>query len=67
VRHFDSVFFYHLTAENPLCAFKNKLKALNLKQMLQVFMDGSDVNLKFIKDLQFSLHFDNNPNDPIFS
>lgn len=62
VRYFGSAFLGHATAEDLLKGFTETLREIDLKKLLQVSMDGPNVNLKFHKDLQTYLHGD--PDDP---
>lgn len=48
-RYFDSAFMGHATAEIILQKFLDCLKDLNLKKLLQISMDGPNVNLKFLR------------------
>nr|XP_046480982.1 uncharacterized protein LOC124218506 [Neodiprion pinetum] len=45
------VFLGHTTSADLLTAFKKELSSLNMKNLLQVSMDGPNVNLKFLRDL----------------
>lgn len=57
-RYFNSAFMGHATASNVLCAFLQATKELDLPKLLQVSMDGPNVNLKFHKDLKSYLKGD---------
>lgn len=64
-RFLTSCFLGHATAHDLLMNFISALKeqGLNLKNMMQVSMDGPNVNLKFLKDLKSYLREDS-PDDP---
>lgn len=51
-RYYNSVFLGHAKATDILDAFLQGTKGMNLMKMLQVSMDGPNVNLSFIKKLQ---------------
>lgn len=63
-RYIGSQFLGHTTAADLLEAFKSEINAnsLNLNRILQVSMDGPNVNLKFLKDLKENLK--DNPDSP---
>ncbi|XP_048512809.1 uncharacterized protein LOC125501482 [Athalia rosae] len=54
-RYLTSLFLGHTTAQDLMDAFTNNLPKDLLKKILQVSMDGPNVNLKFVKDLQIEL------------
>lgn len=58
-RYYNSTFLNHANAENLLDAFLGGLKDLNLRKLLQVSMDGPNVNKKFYKLLKAYLADDN--------
>lgn len=62
-RYFGSAFLGHSTSADLLTAFKKELSLLNMKNLLQVSMDGPNVNIKFLRDLKEELKHD--PNSPI--
>lgn len=51
-QYYNSAFLNHATAEILLDSFISSLKNLNLRKLLQVSMDGPNVNLKFLKLLK---------------
>jgi hypothetical protein len=61
-----STYLGHSTLSDLLAAFTDALSKanLNLKKMLQVSMDGSNVNLKYISELKKFLKNAENPDDP---
>lgn len=61
---FSSAFLGHAKAVDLLNAFKEQLSHLNLKHLLQVSMDGPNVNLKFQKDLKHDLNSGQDPDCP---
>ena len=63
-RYLTSAFLGHATAEDLLMTFLQNLKdtGLDAKKMLQVSMDGPNVNLKFLKDLK--KYLGDSPSDP---
>gem|GEM_PF-6826146 len=63
--YYSSAFLGHTTSEDLIQAFKVELKDLNLKKLLQVSMDGPNVNIKFFKDLQTVLSQSHDEDDPI--
>lgn len=58
-RYYNSVFLNHANAENLLTAFLKGLKDLNLRKLLQVSMDGPNVNKKFHRLLKAYLADEN--------
>ena len=54
-RYLGSAFLEHTTAVDILKAFKDDLKGLTLSRMVQVSMDGPNVNLKFLRNLKLAL------------
>ncbi|XP_034246267.1 uncharacterized protein LOC117648128 [Thrips palmi] len=66
VRYFSSAFLGHTTAEDLLDAFLKQLKPAFFKKLLNVSMDGPNVNLKLIKDLEVEMKAKNHPEDPLF-
>ncbi|XP_048513397.1 uncharacterized protein LOC125501448 isoform X1 [Athalia rosae] len=62
-RYFTSAFLNHATAADLLRAFTSALSELKIKMLLQVSMDGPNVNVKFHRDLRESLASD--PDDPL--
>lgn len=54
-RYFTSAFLNHATAADLLRAFSSALSEIGLSLLLQVSMDGPNVNLKFHRDLSDSL------------
>lgn len=65
-RFLTSVFLGHATSDDLLHAFTSALSQhnLNIKRMLQVSMDGPNVNLKFLRELKTYLKNESDPNDP---
>jgi hypothetical protein len=65
-RYLTSAFLGHATADDLLHTFTSALAAqnLNLKNMIQVSMDGPNVNLKFLRELQVFLKNASDPHDP---
>lgn len=63
-RYFDSAFLNHATAEILLESFLNMLKNVNLRKLLQVSMDGPNVNFKFLRLLKQYLN-DNESTTPV--
>ena len=55
MRCFDSSFLGHATAVDLLNAFKHITSSLDLRKILQISMDGPNVNLKFLRDLKAEL------------
>lgn len=62
---YSSAFLGHSTSQDLIQAFKTELKDLNLKKLLQISMDGPNVNIKFFKDLQIDLSQSHDENDPV--
>ncbi|XP_063226773.1 uncharacterized protein LOC134533264 [Bacillus rossius redtenbacheri] len=54
-RYLTSAFLGHSTAADLLSAFKNSLPVNTLHKIIQVSMDGPNVNLRFLKDLKQDL------------
>ena len=65
-RYFTSAFLGHATANDLLKAFLESLKPLMLRKILQVSMDGPNVNLKMIKDFETYLKSIGNPDHSMF-
>lgn len=65
-RYLTSTFLKHATSADLLNAFTTALSEqnLNLKNMLQVSMDGPNVNLKFLRELKAFLKNASDPDDP---
>lgn len=61
-RYLGSAFLGRTRAIDLLAAFKEQLAVFNLKKMIQVSMDGPNVNLKFLTDLKNEMN--ESPNDP---
>lgn len=61
--YFDSVFLGHSTSSDLLNGFLRALQGLNLKKLLQISMDGPNVNKKFLQDMNNLLNDD--PDAPI--
>ena len=59
-RYFGSAFLGHTRAVDLLQAFKTQLSDLNLKNLMQISMDGPNVNFKFLKDLKLEMEEDKN-------
>jgi len=59
-------FLGHATADDLLHTFTSALATqnLNLKNMIQVSIDGSNMNLKFVRELQVFLKNASDPHDP---
>lgn len=51
-QYYNSAFLNHATVEILFNAFLKSLNDLNLRKLLQVSMDGPNVNLKFLKLLK---------------
>jgi len=51
-RYYNSTFLGHATASDLLKSFEEGTKDLNLRKLLQLSMDGPNVNLKFFKELK---------------
>lgn len=51
-RFLSSAFLGHSTAADILREFLNEVQDLNLTKLLQISMDGPNVNVKFIRDLK---------------
>lgn len=62
--YYSSAFLGHTTSRDLIQAFKIELKDLNLKKLLQISMDGPNVNIKFFKDLEIDLSESHDKNDP---
>lgn len=52
VRYLNSVFLNHATAQDLYEKFCEGSKELNLKNLLQISMDGPSVNIKFLRHLK---------------
>lgn len=65
-RYLTSEFLGHTTADDLRKAFLSSLKPLNVHKLLQVSMDGPNVNLKFIRELETYLTTIKDPNHPMF-
>lgn len=63
--YYSSAFLGHSTSQDLIQAFKAELKDLNLKKLLQISMDGPNVNIKFFKDLQTDLSKSHDEDDPV--
>src|SRR5207245_1168219 len=63
-RYITSAFLGHTTAEDLLKGFNTACSGLNLESLLQVSMDGPNVNLKFLRLLKEEMQ--QNPNHPVF-
>lgn len=57
-QYFNSTFLNHATGEKLLDAFLKWLENLNLRKLLQVSMDGPNVNIKFLRLLKQYLNED---------
>ncbi|GBM75925.1 hypothetical protein AVEN_125336-1 [Araneus ventricosus] len=57
-RYLTSVFLGRTRASDLLQAFKDGLKSVEFKKILQISMDGPDINLKFLKDFKADLNTD---------
>ena len=64
--YFSSAFLGHARAKDLLRAFKEELKDLNLQNLLQVSMDGPNVNWAFLKELECDIRSTYGENSPIF-
>lgn len=62
-RYYGSVFLGHATAADLLDGFLKALSGLDVKKLMQVSMDGPNVNKKFLQDLKLYLKGD--PSMPI--
>ncbi|KAK3925252.1 N-lysine methyltransferase KMT5A-A [Frankliniella fusca] len=65
-RYLTSEFLGHTTADDLRKAFLSSLKPFNIHKLLQVSMDGPNVNLKFIRELETYLTSIKDPTDPMF-
>lgn len=63
--YYSSAFLGHSTSQDLVQAFKKELKELNLKKLLQISMDGPNVNIKFFHDIQTDLSQSHDEDDPI--
>ena len=54
-RYYTSVFLGHTRACDLLKAFEDNIPKKLLKKIIQISMDGPNVNWKFLKDLQVNL------------
>lgn len=59
-RYLTSTFLGRATAEELHKKFKEAIDYLNIKLLLQISMDGPNVNLKFLKHLKSELQSNNN-------
>lgn len=62
-RYFSSQFLNHATSADLLQAFTQAFPEFDMSKIVQVSMDGPNVNIKFLRDLSASLATD--PNSPI--
>lgn len=64
-RYLTSAFLQHATSEDLLNAFTSALgqQNLNMKKMIQISMDGPNVNLKFLRELKAYLKSDTESDD----
>lgn len=62
-RYMDSAFLSHMRVIDLLQAFKERLAVFDLTKMIQVSMDGSNVNVKFLADLKKDLQ--ESPDSPM--
>lgn len=65
-RYFSSAFLGHAKASDLLEAFLDATRGLILKRLLQIAMDGPNVNFKFLRDLENHLLFEQPPDTRIF-
>lgn len=63
--YYSSVFLGHTTAVDLISAIKTSLNSLNLKKVLQLSMDGPNVNIKVLRDLKEELRDNNDVTDPV--
>ena len=49
-RYYNSSFLGHSTADDFMNSFKNASEGLDYEEMLQISMDGPNVNKKFLND-----------------
>ena len=65
-RYLTSTFLQHATSVDLLNSFTTALSEqnMNLKKMMQVSMDGPNVNLKFLRELKIFLKNTSDPDDP---
>lgn len=61
-RYLNSAFLGRSRCEDLLVAFQDSTSPLNLKKLLQISMDGPNVNKKFFKELSASIR--EGPDDP---
>lgn len=66
-RYLTSTFLGHARARDLLEAFKSSITDLGLRcdRIIQISMDGPNVNLAFLKDFESSLNIDNTSNSLI--
>ena len=65
-RYFISSFLGHAAADDILSAFLKSVDGLNLRKLLQVSMDGPNVNFSFLKLLKSYLEDDTSENPILF-
>jgi len=63
--YYSSVFLGHTTGVDIIGAIKTSLNSLNLKKILQLSMDGPNVNIKMLRDFKEELKDDNDVTDPV--
>ncbi|XP_063243684.1 uncharacterized protein LOC134542976 [Bacillus rossius redtenbacheri] len=61
--YFTSVFLGHTTAADLIRSFKEAVSELDLRKLMQLSMDGPNVNIKFLADLKADLNRD--PSDHV--
>ncbi|XP_047990547.1 uncharacterized protein LOC125229685 [Leguminivora glycinivorella] len=64
-RYYGSAFLGHATADDLLKAFLATTDGIDTKKILQVSMDGPNVNKKFLQDLKSKLKNEGEAGDPI--
>lgn len=64
-RYYSSAFLGHTTALDLLNAIRTSMKTLNLKKVLQLSMDGPNVNIKVLNDLKEELKDTDDEMDPV--
>lgn len=64
-RYYGSAFLGHATAVDLLEAFLATSDGIDTKKILQVSMDGHNVNKKFLQDLKSKLKNEGEAGDPI--
>ncbi|GBN08075.1 hypothetical protein AVEN_273829-1 [Araneus ventricosus] len=62
-RYLTSVFLGHTCAEDLMTGFKTALTDLDLKKIIQISMDGPNVNFKFLNNLRKELS--NSTSEPV--